>query len=160
MSRTNKKPFTRKTSRGPRERQRSCRNHGPCGWCLGNRTIAAARTKALVKEGLREIQNENRYERVELIAPGQYRVMTSDTPNGPWRELARTREEVPLIHRGNWPPAWTQRQRQDGSVIEPDDTAYCNHPNENPNFCPCGPECWCRRGSGSMCSGKPRRSYT
>lgn len=33
-----------------------------------------------------------------------------------------------------------------------DDPFLCEHPNENPNFCPCDPECYCRTRT---CKDKP-----
>ena len=38
MSRTTKQPLT-----GAKRVDKSCRNHGTCPWCLGNRTISTKR---------------------------------------------------------------------------------------------------------------------
>lgn len=35
-----------------------------------------------------------------------------------------------------------------------DDPFLCEHPNENPNTCPCDPECYCRQ---HHCKDKPLR---
>ena len=38
---------------------RSCRNHGGCNFCLGNRTYSSLKRKASVDEKIKEHINEN-----------------------------------------------------------------------------------------------------
>jgi hypothetical protein len=50
MSRTRKRPY-----RGSRRFDITCRCHGSCPWCRGNRTIQTQRAMAAVKAQLREV---------------------------------------------------------------------------------------------------------
>lgn len=44
----------RKPYKGSKAFDRSCRNHGGCGYCVDNRTVAAKRLKATAKLRERE----------------------------------------------------------------------------------------------------------
>ena len=49
MSRTRKKEYT-----GSKKFDRTCRNHGSCGYCEGNRTYNARRKEAAAREQMRD----------------------------------------------------------------------------------------------------------
>ena len=44
---------------------RSCRNHGACPWCLGNRTIGTIRTRALADAAIVDWQQQQIVRRQE-----------------------------------------------------------------------------------------------
>jgi hypothetical protein len=50
VSRTTKRPY-----RGSRRFDRTCRCHGSCSWCRGNRTIQTQRAVSAVQAQLREV---------------------------------------------------------------------------------------------------------
>lgn len=45
MSRTHRKPYT-----GSKATDRTCRNHGSCAWCRGNRTAGNRRREDAAKQ--------------------------------------------------------------------------------------------------------------
>ena len=49
MSRTYKRPYTKS-----KRFDKSCRCHGGCGWCEGNRTIQTKKVKVKIFDGLKE----------------------------------------------------------------------------------------------------------
>ncbi len=53
MSRTRKREYT-----GSKEFDRSCRSHGGCPWCEGNRTIKLKRLESYANEELRTAEDE------------------------------------------------------------------------------------------------------
>ncbi len=44
----------RKLYRGSKRHNRSCRNHGGCSWCEGNRTLQTQRARDAANEQLKE----------------------------------------------------------------------------------------------------------
>jgi len=40
---------------------------------------------------------------------------------------------------------------------ELDNPLFCEHANENPNYCPCPKDCWCNKNSYRMCWNKLRK---
>lgn len=49
MSRTKRKPYT-----GSKRFDSSCRNHGSCSWCEGNRTHKNSKRRKVAEEKVKE----------------------------------------------------------------------------------------------------------